>query len=85
MAYILTAAFTGFSAARIESNAVGASEVVIHPGYWGCGAYGGRRVLMTILQIIAANLSGIDKLVYHTVNENGPGAAQLAIRYWGTL
>ena len=70
--YILTTAFTGFSAVKHESKTVcGASEVAIHTGFWGCGAYGGNRILMTVLQLIAANLSSIDQLVFHAVNKQG--------------
>ena len=70
--YILSTAFTGFSAARHESlSACGAKEVAIHTGFWGCGAYGGNRILMTMLQLIAANMSSIDRLVFHAVNKQG--------------
>ena len=70
--YILTTALTGFSVARHESLSVcGAKEVTIHSGFWGCGAYGGNRILMTILQLIAANMSSIDQLVFHAVNKQG--------------
>ncbi len=30
------------------------------------GAYGGNKVLMAILQVVAARLAQVDKLVYHT-------------------
>lgn len=70
--YILTTAFTGFSAAKHESLSVcGAKEVTIHTGFWGCGAYGGNRILMMILQLISANMSSIDQLVFHAVNKQG--------------
>ena len=42
-------------------------KTYIHSGWFGCGAYGGNRILMAILQIIAAKMSGIDKLILHTV------------------
>jgi Poly (ADP-ribose) glycohydrolase (PARG) len=66
--YILKTAFTGFSAARIESLGLSASEtkVVINTGFWGCGAYGGNRILMALLQLIAARLAGVNRLVFHT-------------------
>jgi hypothetical protein len=70
--FILSTAYTGFSAALHESHTfLGAKEVVIHTGFWGCGAYGGNRVLMVALQIIAANLSSLDRLVFHTVDSCG--------------
>jgi len=79
--FILNTAITGFSAARHESHSSGAGEVVIHTGFWGCGAYGGDRVLMTTLQIIAANVSGIDRLIFHTVNEDGVLPVHQAIEF----
>jgi hypothetical protein len=42
-------------------------KTYIHSGWFGCGAYGGNRILMAILQIVAAKMAGIDKLVLHTV------------------
>jgi Poly (ADP-ribose) glycohydrolase (PARG) len=65
--YILTTAVTAFTAARIESQLVATDPaVVIHTGFWGCGAYGGNRVLMSLLQLLAARLAGIDRLIFHT-------------------
>ena len=60
--YVLNAAFTGFSAARRESRrfAGASSRTVIHTGFWGCGAFGGDRSLMTILQAMAGDLAGVD-------------------------
>jgi hypothetical protein len=77
--FILSTAFTGFSAARQESLTCGAKEVAIHTGFWGCGAYGGNRVLMTLLQLLAANLANINRLIYHTVDTNGAEIACRAI------
>lgn len=76
--YILTTAVTGFTAVRLESQLVTPTPatVVIHTGYWGCGAFGGNRVLMALLQLLAARLSQIDRLVFHT--SDAAGAADLA-------
>jgi len=43
---------------------------VIHTGHWGCGAYGGNKELMALLQIGAAHLAGVDEIVYHTFGIN---------------
>jgi Poly (ADP-ribose) glycohydrolase (PARG) len=45
--YVLVTAFTAFRAAALESaRSRGAgSPVVVHTGFWGCGAFGGHRVL----------------------------------------
>ena len=64
---ILVTAFTGFSAAVQESADLAPdSPVVVHSGFWGCGAFGGNRVLMSALQIAAAGMAGLDRLVLHT-------------------
>jgi hypothetical protein len=71
--FILRTAYTGFSAARLESCAGGdlTPRVIIHTGFWGCGAYGGNRVLMALLQVAAARLTRVDRLVFHTLNRSG--------------
>ncbi|HEY9617065.1 MAG TPA: hypothetical protein V6C64_09500 [Microcoleaceae cyanobacterium] len=71
--YILTTAVTGFTAVRLESQLVTPTPatVVIHTGYWGCGAFGGNRVLMALLQLLAARLSQIDRLVFHPSDAAG--------------
>jgi len=53
-------------------------EVIIHTGNWGTGAYGGDKVLMAMLQLLAAHLAGIDKLVFHTFDKTGSSAFKAA-------
>lgn len=74
--FILTTAYTGFNAARIESVYAWSAlpEVVVHTGFWGCGAYGGNRVLMALLQLLAARMARIDCLVFHTGDAAGTRA-----------
>jgi hypothetical protein len=65
--FILSTAITGFSAAVRESKKNdSAIQVAIHTGFWGCGAYGGNRILMPLLQMIAACCSDLDILVFHS-------------------
>jgi hypothetical protein len=66
--FVLATAYTGFRAAVLESARARGSDgpVVIHTGFWGCGAFGGDRVLMTTLQVIAAELAGVERIVFHT-------------------
>lgn len=71
---ILATAYTGFRAARLSSQAAETPAVVVHTGHWGTGAFGGNKVLMTILQMLAARLAGIDRLVHHTFDEVGSAA-----------
>jgi hypothetical protein len=72
---IVTTAYTGFRAARAES---GVARTVVHTGHWGCGAFGGNRVLMAVLQVLAARAAGLDRIVYHTVDASGSAALREA-------
>jgi len=66
--FILSTAYSGFRAAVIASQLAGARvarAVTIHTGFWGCGAYGGNRLIMTMLQRVAAMLAGVDRLIFH--------------------
>ena len=74
--FILDTAFTGFRAAVLESVGDGEEQlpVVVHTGFWGCGAFGGNRVLMAILQAVAAEMAGLDRLVLHTFDATGAAA-----------
>jgi len=69
---ILTTAYTGFRAAALESARIRreGTPVAVHTGYWGCGAFGGNRVLMALLQVVAAEMADLDRLVFHL---GGPG------------
>jgi hypothetical protein len=85
---VLATAYTGFCAAIEESRlATGVKdpEVVIHTGHWGTGAYGGHRVLMAMLQLIAARLAGVDRVVFHTVDEVGLRPCHEALERLGKL
>jgi hypothetical protein len=81
---ILVTAFTAFAAARAESAAMWPGQPVeVRTGFWGCGAFGGNRRLMTLLQLLAARLAGIDRLRFHAADADGKhdfdrGAAELA-------
>jgi hypothetical protein len=76
MAKVLVTAYTGFRAAAIESSG---TPVIVHTGFWGCGAFGGNRVLMALLQILAAEMAGIDRLVFHTFDSAGMTALKDAL------
>jgi len=73
--YVLQTAFTGFTAARLETKRLAGVDaaVLVHTGFWGCGAFGGNRELMALLQILAAAVSGLDMLVFHTHTLAGTG------------
>lgn len=70
---IQVTAFSGFRAAVLESAGDGdkLGQAVIHTGFWGCGAFGGNRVLMTLMQILAAELAQVHRLVFHVGARDG--------------
>jgi hypothetical protein len=82
IALILTTAFSGFRAAVLES---GGAPAVVHTGYWGCGAFGGNRELMSLLQIVAARAAGVERVVFHTVTAGGRAEFDLAVERIGRL
>ena len=53
---------------------------MVHSGFWGCGAFGGNRILMAMLQILAAGMAGVDRLVFHTFDAQGTKALAEARR-----
>jgi hypothetical protein len=72
IAAILTTAWTAFRAALVESERLaGAAPVEIRTGFWGCGAFGGSRPLMALLQVLAARLAGVRRLVFYTFDQAG--------------
>jgi hypothetical protein len=68
---IILIAFTGFRAAVTETqNLLGVeSKTVIHSGDWGCGAFGGNKILMASLQLLSADMAGVDTLVFHSTDK----------------
>eukprot|EP00741_Cyanophora_paradoxa_P005333 tig00000880_g5172.t1 len=83
---VLATAYTGFLAARAEAQLAAqgersggehfrpAPEVVVHTGNWGAGAFGGNLVLSHLLQMAAARLAGLDRLVFHAFDAAGAEA-----------
>jgi len=69
---IATTAFTGFAAAVAESRRYWPGAAVeLRTGFWGCGAFGGNRQVMTILQLLAARLASVDRLRFYTFDTAG--------------
>jgi hypothetical protein len=71
--YLLRTAYTAFRAAVLESARSRGPKclVAVHTGFWGCGAFGGNRVLMTALQVLAAEMAGLELVVLHTGDASG--------------
>lgn len=71
-------------AARAESvriadtDAPSSRRVLVHTGFWGCGAFGGNRTLMPILQALAADLAGVD-IAFHAFDGAGVATAREAV------
>ena len=77
----LVTAFTAFRAATLESRrAAGQAPVIVHSGFWGCGVFGGNRILMSALQMLAAEMAGVHGLVLHTLDGAGSAAVAAARR-----
>lgn len=70
--HITTTAYSGFAAAAFESRRLWPdAPIEIRTGFWGCGAFGGNRILMTMLQLLAARLARVDRLRFYTVTPAG--------------
>ena len=80
---VMVTAYTGFSAAVAESRQIyPGTPVEIRTGFWGCGAFGGNRHAMTLLQLLAARLAGVDRVRFYVFDDAGlavfrTGAAHL--------
>ena len=70
---ILITANSGFVAAIEEGKLQMGSNAStsIHTGFWGCGAYGGNRTLLLLLQMLAAHLAGVYEIVFHLERASG--------------
>lgn len=80
---ILQTAFTAFGAARAQSP--GSASVTIHSGFWGCGAFGGNRTVMIALQALAAGMAGVERMVFHAVDQAGLQTCDLALKLAGEI
>lgn len=77
----IATAYSGFRAAMLESRRTAGpdAQVAIHSGFWGCGAFGGNRVMMTLLQGLAADMAGVAHLVLHVGDPSGRTAVERAL------
>ena len=77
----ISTAYSGFRAAVLESRRTADpdAQVAIHSGFWGCGAFGGNRVMMTLVQILAADMAGVDQLVLHVGDPSGRTKVERAL------
>jgi hypothetical protein len=77
----LSTAYSGFRAAVLESRRAAGptARVIVHSGFWGCGAFGGNRGMMTLLQLLAAEMAGLDRLVLHVGDPSGRASVEQAV------
>jgi hypothetical protein len=69
---ILVTAYTGFAAAVAETERLWPGVAVeVRTGFWGCGAFGGNRHVMTILQLAAARLAGVARVRFYAFDDAG--------------
>lgn len=72
LARIVATAYTGFAAAVHESARLWPGvPVEARTGFWGCGAFGGNRLVMSSLQIYAARLAGVARLRFYAADDAG--------------
>jgi hypothetical protein len=73
IALAISTAYSGFRAAVLESMRTAGPDglVAIHSGFWGCGAFGGNRVMMILVQLLAAEIAGVVRLVFHIGDPSG--------------
>jgi hypothetical protein len=62
---IIQTAYCGFSAAKQRSEG---KQTMILTGHWGTGAYGGNKIVMSALQLLAAHLAEVEHIRYHTLD-----------------
>ncbi len=56
---LLQRAYAGFRALTERSG-----RVTLHTGYWGCGAFGGNKGLVSALQLLAAGAAGVERVCF---------------------
>lgn len=70
--HAVTAAYVGFAAAVAESQrAWPGTPTEVRSGFWGCGAFGGNRVVMTAVQLLAARLANVAHLRFYVFDDRG--------------
>lgn len=70
--HVVFTAVTGFAAAVEETARIWpGAPCEVRTGFWGCGAFGGNRELMTMLQILAARLAGVVRLKFYAFDDAG--------------
>lgn len=70
--WILLTSYTAFTAAaQISRELWPGAAIEVRTGFWGCGAFGGNRTVMVLLQLLAAQLAQLDRLTTYVVSQSG--------------
>jgi hypothetical protein len=77
----INTAYSGFRAAVLESRRTAGPDalVAVHSGFWGCGAFGGNRIMMMLVQLLAADMAGVARLVFHVGDPSGRTSVERAM------
>jgi len=78
--YLLESCIAAFGGARATLN--NSKKLAIHTGFLGCGAFGGHKVLMCLIQIVAATICNVDYLCINVVDKNGMSFATEAYKLY---
>ena len=72
--YHLMTAITAFLGARHETMD---TDLIVHTGKWGTGAFGNNPLMIAMIQIFAAHVARVDQLVYNTFQQESDTALAL--------
>lgn len=64
---LLFRSVAAFSAIKFECPT---KKIIVHSGNWGCGAFGHGAKAVALIQLAAANFSGIDRLEYYPLDRS---------------
>jgi hypothetical protein len=83
---VVATAWTGFAAAVAESARLWpGAPCEVRTGFWGCGAFGGNRELMTMLQLLAARLAGVTRVTFYAFDDAGRADFEAGARALDTV
>lgn len=68
--FLFLTLFAGFGGIIKRGQKDKCSYTEVHTGNWGCGNMRNNKELIYLAQIYAADLFGIDKLVFHNIDKN---------------
>lgn len=67
--YLLETVLCAFGGGAKSEYALKKTNLILHTGNWGCGAYGNNEELIYLVQIFGAMATGFSKIIFHNPNE----------------